>query len=167
MDIVEIVTTIAHKIWNCKHFSVSFRFGESGFDGKAVTKAILFPFSSIGRFALFVMLAFFILFTSFFRFFFAHKLRRCRFFYMDIFVLHWSQDTPITVPFDVSYAKMCCKWASGRRKRKTRLPKVKHTKGKRNTHTHTNESFAFLLEQTLAADSLFRALHFQFGFVFD
>lgn len=27
MDIVEIVTTIAHKNWNCKHFSLSFSRG--------------------------------------------------------------------------------------------------------------------------------------------
>lgn len=52
--------------------------------------------------------------------------------------------------------------------KKERNPTAKSKAQQRQKkHTHTNESFAFLLEQTLAADSLFRALHFQFGFVFD
>lgn len=41
MDIVEIVTTIAHKIWNCKHFS-----SLNMFDKRKMNQAktILFPF---------------------------------------------------------------------------------------------------------------------------
>lgn len=56
-------------------------------------------------------------------------------------------------------------WAKNEKKNPTAKSKAQQRQKK---HTHTNGSFVFFqLEQTLAADSLFRALHFQFGFVFD
>lgn len=163
MDIVEIVTTIAHKIWNCKHFS--YHLDESTkSEAKSDFISIFFQWSIRFSGCRVIVAPMWLPPLLLLCYFYFNKLRRCRFFLYGYLLLHWSKATPITVPFDVSYAEMWAvngEWAKIKEREKKLTAKTEWMKKKMS-------AFLLVLEPTLAADSSsFRALHFQFGFVFD
>lgn len=132
MDIVEIVTTIAHKISNCKHFFVSFRM--SSRSNGAKRKTILYPFSSI----FFDIHCAFFSFSFYLLFHFAPFTSNTNCADVDSFIygylLFALKQKPlhryIAMPFDVSYAKRYA-WQMASKDEIDERVKIKYTKAKR------------------------------------